>query len=98
VDTISVLADMSLVLVAIEFLLLTAVPLVILYFINRGIRWLNAHLKLWLRQVQAGSDKVQSVVTQGAQSVLKPFVALSIYLARLRGLVRGLGKALSGRF
>ncbi len=89
---------MSLILVAIEFLLLTAVPLVILYFINRGIRWLNAHLRLWLRQVRAGSDKVQGVVTQSAQSVLKPFVALSVYLAQVRGLVRGVGKALSGRF
>lgn len=97
-DTISVLADMSLVLVAIEFLVLTAVPLLILYFINRGVRWLNVHLRLWLRQVQAGSGKVQNVVTQSARTVLKPFVALSVYLAQLRGLVRGVGKALSGKF
>lgn len=92
-DIISVLADMSLVLVILEFMLLAAVPLAVLYFANRGMRWLNDHLRLWLRQVQVGINKVRDAVVQGARSVTAPFVTASVYTAQAQGFFRGVGKA-----
>ena len=96
-DVISTLADISAVLVILEFMVLAAVPLIVLYFANRGMRWLNEHLRPWLRQVQAAIDKVRGTVERGSRSVAKPFVAASVYSAQVQGLFRGLGKALSGK-
>lgn len=97
VDPISVLADISAVLVILEFMLLAAVPLLAFYFANRGMRWLNAHLGLWLRQVLAGINKVQDGVERGSRLVVKPFVVVSVSRAQVQGLFRGVGKALSGK-
>ena len=94
---ISVLADISAVLVILEFMLLAAVPLVAFYFANRGMRWLNAHLGPWLRQVLAGINKVQDGVERGLRLVVKPFVVVSVSMAQVQGLFRGVGKALSGK-
>ena len=94
--TISVLADISAVLVILEFMLLAAVPLAVLYFATRGMRWLNAHLRPWLQQVQAGVNEVRDTVERGSRLVAKPFVTISVYSAQVQGLFRGVGKALSG--
>jgi hypothetical protein len=97
VGTISVLADISAVLVILEFMVLATVPLVALYVANRGMQWLNAHLRPWLRQVSAGVNRVRDAVGRGSQLVAKPFVGASVSAAQVRGLFRGVGKALSGR-
>ena len=80
--TVSVLADISAVLVILEFMVLAAVPLVVLYSANRGMQWLNAHLRLWLRQVSAGVNRVRDAVGQGSRLVAKPFVGASVSAAR----------------
>jgi len=97
VGTVSVLADISAVLVILEFMVLAVVPLAVLYFACRGVRWLNTHLRVWLRQVQTGVNKVRGTVKRGAGLVAKPFVTGSVFFARLQGLCRGVGKALSGK-
>jgi hypothetical protein len=97
VGAISVLADISAVLVILEFMLLAAVPLVVLYFANRGMRWFNARLRPWLRQVSAGVNRVRDAVERGSRLVAKPFVRASVSAAQVRGLFRGVGKALSDR-
>lgn len=91
---ISVLADMSAVLVILEFMLLAAIPLAVLFLAVRGMRWLNTNLRLWLQQAQAGVNKIRDAVKRGAQAVAKPFVAFAVYSARVQGLFRGIGKAL----
>lgn len=96
-DVISVLADMSLVLVALEFMLLAAIPLAVLYLAVRGMRWLNGHLRPWLQQVQAGVNKVRDAVTRVSQAIVKPFIIISVYTAQAEGLVRGVGKALGNK-
>lgn len=93
-DTVSVLADISAVLVILEFMLLAAVPLAVLYFAIKGMRWLNEHLRPWLRQVQAGVNKARDAVNRGSRLVVRPFVAASVSAAQAQGLFRGLGKAL----
>jgi hypothetical protein len=97
VDVISVLADMSLVLVVLEFMLLAAVPLAVLYLAVRGMHWLNGHLRPWLQQVQAGVNKVRDAVTRVLQALVKPFIIISVYTAQAEGLVRGVGRALGGK-
>ncbi len=96
-DAVSVLADISLVLVVVEFMLLAAIPFVALYCANMGMRWLNARLRPGLRRVRAGINKAQGAVEQSSQAVVKPFVVAAVYAAQARGLVCGLGKALSGK-
>ena len=91
---ISVLADISAVLVILEFMLLAAIPLIVLYFAHRGMRWLNVHLRPGLRQVQTMSNKVRDTVKRGSKSLARPFVAASVYSAQVQGLFRGLSKAL----
>ena len=95
--TISVLADISALLVILEFMLLAAIPLAVLYFATQGMRWLNAHLRPWLRQVSAGVSKVRDATQRGSRSVVKPFVRASVSAAQVRGLFRGVGHALSGK-
>jgi hypothetical protein len=97
VGTISVLADISAVLVIIEFMVLAAVPLAVLYLAGRGMHWLNTHLRIGLRQVQTGVNKVRDAVERGSRSVAKPFVAVSVYSAQVQGFFRGVAKVLSGK-
>jgi len=97
VNAISVLADISLILVVVEFMLLAAVPLGILFLAVRGVRQLNARLRPWLRRVRAGVNKVQGAVERGSRAAAKPFVVASVWVAQARGLARGVGKALSVR-
>jgi hypothetical protein len=94
VGAISVLADISAVLVILEFMLLAAIPLIVLYFAHRGMRWLNTHLRTGLRQAQAMSNKARDAVQRGSKSLARPFVAVSVYSAQVQGLFRGLSKAL----
>lgn len=94
---ISVLADISAVLVILEFMLLAAIPLAVLYLAVRGMQWLNEHLRLVLRQVQAGVNRVRDAVNQGAQSVARPFVAASVYAAQVQGFFDGVGQALGNK-
>ena len=91
---ISVLADISAVLVILEFMLLAAIPLIVLYFAHRGMRWLNMHLRPGLHQVQATSKKARDAVERGSKSLARPFVAVSVYSAQVQGLFRGMSKAL----
>jgi hypothetical protein len=97
VGIISVLADISAVLVILEFMLLAAIPLVVLYFANRGMGWLNTRLRPRLRQVLAGVNKARHVAQRGSHLVAKPFVGVSVSAAQVRGLFRGVGKALSDK-
>jgi len=97
VGTLSVLADISAVLVVLEFMLLAAVPLAVLYFANRGMHWLNRNLRPRLRQVLAVSNRVRDAAERGSRSVARPFVAASVLSAQAQGLFRGLGKVLSGK-
>jgi hypothetical protein len=92
VGTISVLADISAVLVILEFMLLAAIPLAVLFLAVRGMRWLNTNLRPWLQQVQAGVNKVRDAVRRGSRAVSRPFVTCAVYSAQLRGLFRGIGK------
>lgn len=96
-NAISVLADISLILVVVEFMLLAAIPLGVLYFVVRGMHWLNAHVRPWLRRVRAGVNKVRDAVERGSRAAAKPFIVASAYVAQAQGLARGVGKALSGR-
>jgi len=97
VGTVSVLADISAVLVVLEFMVLAAIPLAVLYFANKGMRWLNEHLRLWLRQVQAGVNKLRDAINQSSQSVVKPFVTASVYAAQAGGFFRSLGRILGSK-
>jgi hypothetical protein len=97
VGTISVLADISAVLVILEFMLLAAIPLAVLYLAVRGMHWLNEHLRPGLQQVQAGVNRVRDAVNQRAQSVARPFVAASVYAAQVQGFFDGVGQALRGK-
>jgi hypothetical protein len=94
VGAISILADISAVLLILEFMLLAAIPLAVLYFANRGMRWLNRHLRPGLRQVQAMSNRVRDTVEQRSKSIGRPFVAVSVFSAQVQGLFRGVSKAL----
>jgi len=95
VGTVSILADISAVLVIVEFILLAAIPLLVLYFIVKGVRWLNEHLRPWLQQMQAKVDQVRDAVKRGSQAVAKPFVAISVCAAQVQGLFRGITRGLS---
>ncbi len=94
---VSVLADISAVLVILEFMLLAAAPLIVLYFVNRGMHWLNTRLRPLLQQVQAGINKFGNTVERMSRCVVKPFVRVSVCVAQVQGLVRSVGKALSSK-
>jgi len=97
VGIVSVLADISAVLVILEFMLLAVIPLVVLYFAIKGMSCLNKHLRPWLQQMQAGVNKVRDAVNRGARLVLKPFVALSICTAQVQAFFHSVSKIWSGK-
>ncbi|MFZ5917965.1 MAG: hypothetical protein ACOYZ7_13570 [Chloroflexota bacterium] len=90
---LSVLADISAVLVILEFMVLAALPLLVLFFVVRGMRWLNENLRLLLRQVQSQVEKARHAVGRFCQAVTGPFVSISVFGAQIQGFLSGVSKA-----
>ena len=86
--TLSVARDASLILLALEAVVLAVVPGVLLYYATRWLAALLPQVSPFIRSILERTRRVQSAVTRAMLSISRPFVLL-------RSLGTGLQKAIS---
>jgi hypothetical protein len=87
-DVLHTARDVSVILLAIEFMVLAAVPLVILYFITRGLRHVVRKARPFLRQVAGYGYQGFEAIDKGLNAIVRPFVWLHVQYAALTGFWR----------
>lgn len=87
-DILYTARDVSVILLALEFMVLAAVPLVILYFITRGLRHVVREARPFLRQVVGYADQGLHAIEKGLSAIARPFVWLHVQHAALTGFWR----------
>ena len=84
-DVLHTARDVSVILLALEFLVLGAVPLVILYFITRGLRHVVRETRPFLRQVVGYAHQGLQAIDTWLNAIARPFVWLHVQYAALTG-------------
>jgi hypothetical protein len=87
-DILATARDLSVILLAIEFLVLGAVPLIALYFITRWLRDVVRKARPFLRQVVGYALQGLDAINKGLILVAKPFIWLHMAYAALTGFWR----------
>ncbi len=78
--------DGALILLAVEGLLLGAVPLLVLYYVTKGLRRLLPQVRPGLRRAHEGFLRAQAVVERLMEAVRAPFLWGHGVVAGLRAL------------
>ena len=76
VETVGTLRDIALVLLAIEWIVLAAIPLVILFYITKGLAGLVAKVRPAMRMAHAYVLRGAAAIDRGMRIVRTPFVWL----------------------
>lgn len=88
------LGDLSLILLAVEAVVIALVPLVLFGGLVYGLWWLQRHENLpsWLRVAQAYLTLSQAYVERAMQTVARPFFLTHSMLATVRGWLAAIAK------
>ena len=85
--TIPFWRDVSVVLLAVEAFVLILIPLVALYFANKGLRRLRSFLRPIFPRTRARVQQVERVTAQAGELIVAPIIATYALAARLRCIV-----------
>ncbi|MEA3345412.1 MAG: hypothetical protein U9Q78_04095 [Chloroflexota bacterium] len=80
--------NVSLVLLVVEAFLLALIPLVVLYFVNRGLRQFRSSLRPFSLQVRMRAQQVEQVTAQVGELIVAPIIAIYALGARLHRILR----------
>lgn len=84
--------DASIVLLAVEALVLVVVVGIVLYFLDRGTTTLLRQIPVYFTQIGGYLAQAHSAVTRAADAIVAPFISIKVFVARVRGLVAGIRK------
>jgi hypothetical protein len=87
-DVLHTARDISVILLALEFMVLAAVPLIILYFITRGLRHAVRRARPFLRQVVGYGYQGLYAINRALYTIAKPFIWLHVQYAAVTGFWR----------
>lgn len=85
--TIPFWRNVSIVLLAAEAFVLVLLPLVALYFANRGLRRLRSFLQPIFPQARARVQQVERATTLASELIVAPIIAAYALAARLQRIV-----------
>ena len=90
----TVLRDLSLILLAAGAFVMALIPLALLGGLVYGTWWLRRHENLpsWLRLAQAYLDLGRAYVEVAMSAVVRPILAVHSFLARILGLLGAIAK------
>lgn len=89
--------DWALILLALEMMVLAAVPLAILYFVTKGLRGFLPKVRPALRRAADWLRAFHLTVERIMAAVRAPFITANAAAARAQVTLRGLGRMLPGR-
>ena len=86
----SVLRDVSVILLAVEAFVLVFVPLAIFGGLVYGLWWLRRHENLpsWLKIMRAFFDRACQVIETGMSTVVRPIFAIHSAVATVKGWLK----------
>jgi len=84
--------DVSVVVLVIEAFVLTLIGGVITYFVARGVTYLLQEIPKGFLQVRDILAQVQEVVVQITDRAISPVLAVSQFIARLKGIGAGISR------
>ena len=87
---LSIGRDIALIILLSEAFVLALLPLVALYFANRGTRWLHTRVRPPLLVAQTYTRRAAELAERFSRWLVTPMIVVYSEEARLRGLVRGL--------
>jgi hypothetical protein len=95
----TLLRDLSLILLAMEVLIIALVPLALLGGLVYGLWWLHRHenLPTWLRLAQAYLALGRAYVELAMQAVIRPILLVHSILATVRGWLGAIVEFAKGR-
>ncbi|MBI3914764.1 MAG: hypothetical protein HY327_11355 [Chloroflexi bacterium] len=88
--------DLAIVILAIQAIVLVAVPGIAFYYALRGVRWLRARMIMPLKRAQLGALRVQRGALRWSEIALALPLAVESANARVRTTARGLFDLLRG--
>jgi hypothetical protein len=84
VETIALLRDISVVIIALEVFVICLVPGVILFFIVKGLFWVERKIKYFAPLVQYRFRQVADITEKTSQKVAAPVMSVNASAARVR--------------
>ncbi len=87
--------DLAIVLLALEAFVVCGAVGAALYFAIKGLRWLDAQLRLWLSRIRRGVERAEEVTAKVCAVIVKPFVKLDSLTNRVSKAVDSMVSALS---
>jgi len=86
----SVLRDISIILLAVESFVFALVPLALFGGLVYGLWWLRRHENLpsWLKTVRAYFDQARDVVEKAMSAVVRPIYAIHSGVATIQGWLK----------
>jgi hypothetical protein len=91
VDSIPLWRDISVVLLSVEVFVLSLIPLVVLYFANKGLWRLGSSLRPIFARARARVRQVETVTARVTEVIVAPIIAVYALAARLRRIVVTMG-------
>jgi len=82
--------DASIVLLAVEALVLVVVVGIVLYFLDRGTTTLLRQTPGYFALLGGYLAQAHSAVTRVADTIAAPFISIKVFVARVRGLMAGI--------
>ncbi|HHX65361.1 MAG TPA: hypothetical protein GX702_10780 [Chloroflexi bacterium] len=96
-EALAAARDWALILLALESMVLAAVPLAVLYFVTKALRRFIPKVRPALRRATAWLRNLHEIVERIMASVCAPFIVGYAAAERVRITARGLGRMLPGR-
>jgi hypothetical protein len=85
--TLSIARDASLVILALEAMVLAIVPCVLLYYVTRWLAGFLPQVRPFIRSIAEQTQRIQSAVTRIMLSIRRPFVLLRSLGTGLRTVI-----------
>ncbi|MCC7355232.1 MAG: hypothetical protein IT330_15920 [Anaerolineae bacterium] len=86
--TLAQARDIALVLLAIEGIILSIVPLIVLFFIVKGLMALRAKMLILFRQVRLVFSRIAGQTEQVTRTLAQPMMAIEARKAAWSGMAR----------
>jgi hypothetical protein len=84
--------DISVVLLVLEAFILSLIPLVVVYFLGRGVTYVLRETPGVFAQIRGGLTQVHDMVAQITEQIVAPVLAVARTVAQIRGILAGVRK------
>jgi hypothetical protein len=89
-QTIHLLMDISVIIIALQVFVILLVPAAILFLINKGVSYIPKLIRRYAPQVQLGFRRASEIAEQASEKIAAPVIEVEAWNTRLRRTWRSL--------